>query len=258
MKRLSLLLFFIFAFVRSYPESIDSLKAQRERLYTRYSEINLPGKELSKVDAEKSLLILKDVVIADSRIINAYNSYDTKISETEKQLKSLKAENAALAEKLEGVNDRLFIVYIAGGTLVCLLVLALVLLIAGKMNIRKLKKKLGNYNELQQDANKYVQTQQEMKVKLEENEKVLAEKMERLSTLLSENKQLENLLGDAKLKLEEIEKLPPALLTETPKTVHEFNDENMAKLEKLSRMKEMGIITEDEYNTFRKKFIGEI
>jgi hypothetical protein len=36
------------------------------------------------------------------------------------------------------------------------------------------------------------------------------------------------------------------------------DNENMLKLEKLGKMKELGIVTEEEFNTFKQKFLNEM
>jgi hypothetical protein len=258
MKRLIVLQLILIASLQVFPETIDSLKAQRERLYTKYSDINLPGKEINNDDIAKSLLILKDVVIADTRIITKYEEYNSKIKAADTIIKVQKSENAALNNKLTAATDRLFIIYIAVGALVCMLVIALVFLIAFNIKVRNLKKKATNFNELIRTADSDRQILQQLNEQIQIKDIALLDKDLALSSLQKEKETLSVKLMEVQGKIEELQKQPPPQVMQAPNKQPEFYDENIAKLEKLGRMKDMGIVTEEEFNIFRKKFLSEI
>jgi DNA phosphorothioation-dependent restriction protein DptG len=111
MKKIIFIALFVFLNMHSFSESLDSLKAKRELLYQEYSEINIPGSELSDKDIDKVVEILKDLVIVDTRIIKEYGGSDKEIKEDADKLKELGSENEALSSEKESMTG-LFVHYI--------------------------------------------------------------------------------------------------------------------------------------------------
>lgn len=254
MKKTIILLVLIVATIRCFPESMDSLKALRELLYTEYSTINLPDKELSKNDYEKMMSILKEVVIVDSKIINQLSDFDKKTSAYNKQIRKLNTDKTTLNNQLAASEDKTFIVEIVCGMLVCLLVVSLICLVAFNIRFRKIKKKSENYTEALKMSDNDRQALQHLNEVLHAKDREVSEKNVLITGLQEETKQLKEKLIETGNKLEELQKLPPPVNIEQ----NETPDPNILKLEKLGRMRDMGIVTEDEFNTFKKKFLGDL
>ena len=127
MKKIIVLLVFSLAISLLMAESLDSLKAKRERLYQKYSDLNIPGKELNKENQTKSIAILKDIVIVDTRIIKENADFDKKVHEYEKTIKTLNTDNDTLTKLNTACTGRMMMIYICGGVLVVLMIIAIVL-----------------------------------------------------------------------------------------------------------------------------------
>jgi peptidoglycan hydrolase CwlO-like protein len=140
MKKIVVLILFSLIFSRSFPESIDSLKANREILYQKYLNINVPGKESNKADFEKSASILKDIVIVDTKIIKEFATFDKKVKAFDSKAKSLNDENDSLSKELSAANNYIRIINIAGGVIIVLLILSLIFLFIYIVKYSKLKK----------------------------------------------------------------------------------------------------------------------
>ena len=245
------------ALVQVFPESLDSLKAQRERLYTNYSNINLPGHVTTKDDNERSLQILKGLVIVDTKIIRELSEFGEKEKTYQSQIATLITETNDYSDKLVAVTDRLFIIYIVCGLLVCLLVVTLVFLIAYTIKFGRLKRKNLNFTDLLRSADSDKAMLLELNGAMRAIEQELAGKNTLLAELQKEKEVLENKLTDIKSQKEELQQQSPPAPPLTGEELAQFNI-NLAKIEKLGRMLELGIVTEDEFNTFKRKFLGDL
>lgn len=145
MRKIFFLILLFFTCLMVYPETIDSLKAKREKLYEKYSDINIPGKELSKADNEKSVSILKDIIIIDAKIIREFSEFDQKTKEYDSKIISLTKENDSLTKELKSSTDLMLIIYIAGCVIIALLIFSLIFLFIYYIKYSKLKKKTANY-----------------------------------------------------------------------------------------------------------------
>jgi septal ring factor EnvC (AmiA/AmiB activator) len=257
MKRFILLSIFAIVFSSSFSESIDSLKATREKLYQKYSNINIPGKELNKSDNEKSVLILKDLVIVDTKIIKEFAEFNQKTKEYDAKITSLNNENNSLSKEITANTDMLFIIYIASGTLVLLLVFAIIMLFIYMSKFSNLKKKVKDYSDLAKDADNNRLKLQQLEASIKSNENLLMEKEAVLKTLQNDKSNLEKKILDYESKLSEGLKNPVVIAPEINMQNEKLNA-NMQKIEKLGRMKELGIVTEEEFNTFKQKFLSEL
>ncbi len=270
MKKTIILLVFIIAALRVFPDSLDSLNAQRERLYGKYSELNLPGRELTNEDSKKSDQLLKDMVIVDTKIISQLSNFGKKVKEYDARIAALVVEKNGLSEKLSASTDRLFIIYIASGAIVCMLVISLVFLISSNIKLKKLKKKTATFNEMlnssETDRALAKQLTEDLRLRdksLAEKNALLASLQKEIETFKNKIKELQDTLDDIKNQTPQPPPPPPPpdpMINAIPVSNEEIAqfDMNIVKLEKLSRMKELGIVTEDEFNTFRKKFLGEL
>jgi len=275
MKRIIIFLVLLIAISQVFSETLDSLEAQRERLYTNYSEINLPGRISTTDNDKKSELILKDIVIVDTKIIRNLSSFESKSKEYEAKIAKLNSEKKSLSDELSSTTDRLKLIYIAAGAMVCLLVISLVLLIGTSMKCRNWKKKAKTLSTSESDRMLIQQLNDSVLAKDREMAEIKATLVTQKTEIVTDDNKvtdLQNQLGEtlSKLeatqnKLEQLQNQPPEVLS-LPKTqpIPMSNDEiakfdtNLIKIEKLSRMKELGIVTEEEFNTFRKKFLGEL
>jgi len=257
MKRISVLFILSIAFLQAFPDSLDSLKVQRDRLYEKYSDINLPGKTVSYEDKEKSLQILKDVVIVDTKIIKELSEYGDEIKTNESKINALITQNNSLTDELSAATDRLFIIYITVGLIVCMLVISLVLLMAYHIKYKKLKKLNVNFNEMLRSADNDRALLQKLNETMLEKEQELSGKNTLLAELQKEKEVLENKLTDIKSQKQELQQQPPTAPPLTGPELEQFNI-NLAKIEKLGRMLELGIVTEDEFKTFKRKFLGDL
>jgi predicted nuclease with TOPRIM domain len=257
MKRISILLVFIMASIQAFTGNIDSLKLQREQLYAKYSQINQPGAELSKNDLEKMVEILKDLVIVDTKIINALSDYGKKAGEYETKIATLIKENADVSGKLTERTDKLIIVYFAAGAMVCMLVIALVVLIVTRTKYSRIRKNTLNCTEIMKKAENDKHIIDQLTESLHAKDKELMAKNNILSGLQNEKKTLEEKLNKLQHNVEALQKQPPPVAT----VLSQHNDKpepKLAKLEKLAAMREHGIVTEEEFNTFKKKFLDEL
>lgn len=257
MKRFILLSILVFVFSCVFSESIDSLKAKREKLYQKYSDINIPGKKLSKADKEKSVILLKDLVIVDTKIIKEFATFDKKAKEYDAKITSLNDENNSLSKELTANTDMLFIIYIASGALVILLIFAIILLSIYMSRFSNLKKKVKDYSDLVKDADNNRIRLQQIEASLKSNENLLIEKESVLKTLQNDKNNLEKKISDYQAQLSEDLKKQVASNPESNDQNEKMNT-NMSKIEKLVRMKELGIVTEEEFNTFKQKFLSEL
>lgn len=254
MKRFTVLLFIIIASMQAFPQSFDSLTKQRERLYARYSELSQPGKELSKDDMQKMMELLKQVVIVDTKIINGLAASDNKVKKAEARLDAIRTENSNLNGELSDSGDRIMILYIISGALLCMLVIAVVMLVVVRGRYANMKKNAIDLPEMMKMAENDRQVIQDLSESLRAKDKEISAKKTAISDLQKEKEELESKLNDVETKLEELQKQPPP----TVPTASEPSDPNLAKLEKLAKMKELGIVTEEEYNTFKRKFLGDL
>ena len=249
MKKTIILFIFTLIVIQVFPESIDSLKAKREKLYKKYTDINIPGKETTKANNEKSISILKDLIIVDTRIISEFSAFDKKTKEYDLKIESLNKENKSLSDKLIANTDQLFIIYIAGGAIVFILTLTFTFLFIYFVKFSKAKKKTLNYAEMlkQTDNDRLALQQANETIKLKDKD--LTEKKSLINTLLKEKELIDK-------KLVEIQK--QTLISSEQNPQLEKVNINMAKIEKLVKMKEQGIVTEEEFNTFKQKFMNEL
>ena len=127
MKKLIVLIFVSFIANIAFSESIDSLKTKREKLHQKYTDINIPGKELSKDNLKKIVSILKEIVIVDTKIIGEFSDFDKKVKTYDLKIMSLNEENKSLSGKLNANINQLLIIYISGGVLAVLLILSIIL-----------------------------------------------------------------------------------------------------------------------------------
>jgi ATP-dependent Zn protease len=257
MKKIVFVCVFIFLSIQVFAENLDSLKAKRETLYQKYSEINIPGKELSDENLSKVVEILKDLVIVDTRIIKEYGDSDKELKENAIKIAELNSENETLNEEKESTTAYLFIIYIAGGIIVAILVLSLVILFVYYSKYSKAKKRQMEYSSLLKDADnerlKVMKANEDMASKEKEIEKL---------TLLVQSLKDEKTVLDGKIKnLEEsVSRLQKTQQNPSPANSGDLEkiNLNMAKIEKLGKMKELGIVTEEEFNTFKQKFLDEM
>jgi hypothetical protein len=142
MKKLIVLIFVSFLVNIAFSESMDSLKNKREKLYQKYTEVNIPGKELRNDDLKKIVSILKEIVIVDSRIIKGNVEFNKKAKEYENTISSLNEENATLLKKLSSNSGLLLIIYITGGVLVILLILCIILSLIYFSKYKSIHKKM--------------------------------------------------------------------------------------------------------------------
>lgn len=257
MKKLVVLIFVSFSANIVFSESIDSLKTKREKLYQKYSDVNIPGKELSKDDLEKIVSILKEIVIVDTRIIRENIEFDKKAEEYENTINSLNKENYTLSKKLSSNTGLLLIIYIAGGVLVVLLILGIVLLLIHFLKFRSTKKKMLNYSEILKNAEtdrlKYDNVNEAIAKKdadLIKRDAMISELQKEKNSMIGKIKSLEDALTGA-------QKRQNAVSPEYDSQIEKVNI-NISKIEKLGRMKELGIVTEEEFNTFKQKFLSEL
>lgn len=240
MKKIITLTFFTFLISIAFSESIDSLKVKREKLYQKYTDVNIPGKELSKDDLEKIISALKEVVIVDTKIIRENNESDKKAKEYENTINSLNEENSALSKKLSSDTEFFLIIYIAGGILVVLLILGIIFSLIYFLKFRNMKKKMSDRSETfkntEADRLKYDNTNEVISKK----DALISELQDEKNSMTGKIKSLESALIDAQKHQ----------ITVSP----EYN----SKIEKLGRMKELGIVTEEEFNTFKQKFLSEL
>jgi DNA repair exonuclease SbcCD ATPase subunit len=244
-------------FFSTFSESIDSLKAKREKLYQKYSDINIPGRELNKADNEKSVIILKDLVIFDTKIIKEFASFDKKTKEYDTRITSLNNENNSLSKEITANTDLLFIIYIASGALVLFLVFAIIMLSIYMTRFSNLKKKVKDYSDLVKDADNNRIKLQQMDASLKSNENLLMEKESTIKTLLNDKSNLEKKVTDFESELSESMQRHVVASPENNEQNEKLNA-NMLKIEKLVRMKELGIVTEEEFSTFKQKFLSEL
>ncbi len=146
MKKIVVLIFVSFLANIAFSESIDSLKTKREKLYQKYTDVNIPGKELRNDDLKKIISILKEIVIVDTRIIGEFSEFDKKAAEYEKAMGSLNGENDTLAKKLSSYTNLLLIIYITGGVLVILLILCIILSLIYFSKFKSIHKKMQMQN----------------------------------------------------------------------------------------------------------------
>jgi hypothetical protein len=257
MRKVLFILVIVFLSAKCFSETIDSLKAKRETLYQKYSEINIPGKELSDKDLAKVIELLKDLVIVDTRIIKEYGNSDEKLKENTTTITNLESTIALQEKDKERTNDLLFLIYMAGGVIVVMLILAIVLLFIYISRYSKSKNKQNIYGDMLKEADGD-------RLKMLKMEELLVQKEKDIDSLSlqSQNFRTEKALTEEKLK--KLESSIAELQNAKPVNTSEYNDQlekvnvNMSKVEKLMRMKELGIVTEEEFNTFKQKFLEEI
>ncbi len=257
MKKKIILIIFTLIVIQAFPESIENLKAQREKLYEKYTNINIPGKISSKANIEKSISILKELVIVDTRIIGELSDFNIKAKEYDLKIASLNEENKSLTGKLNANNDQLFIIYVAGVVIVLLLIFALIFLCIYYIKLNKAKKKTLNYAEMLKQADNDHLALQQANETIKLKDKDLTEKKSLINTLLKEKELLEKNLIKIQNSLNEEIKQQPLTSSERIEQAEKANI-NMAKIEKLVKMKELGIVTEEEFNTFKQKFLSEL
>lgn len=139
MKRYLILIALFLLTFSVIAESLDSLKSKRERLYQKYSDLNIPGKETKKENLQKTISILKDIVIVDTKIIRENAAFDAKLLEYEKKIKALTDDKTELEKKLAATTDKVMVIYIFGGVLVVITVLLLVILMRRKAGAKAAK-----------------------------------------------------------------------------------------------------------------------
>lgn len=257
MKKVVLLSVYLCLCSVVFSESIDSLKAKREKLYQSYCNINIPGKETSRENREKSLVILKDLVIVDTRIISEFADFDNKTKDYDKKIITLNSENKSLTKEISANTDLLFIIYIASGAIVLILIIAVILLFIYMSRNGLLKKKLRDYSDLAKDADNLRIKIQQIESALISKDNVIIEKDTVIKSLLDKKGSMEKQISDYENQLTENLKKQTVPATES-KDQNEKVNINMSKIEKLGRMKELGIVTEDEFNTFKQKFLSEL
>ncbi|MFH0865030.1 MAG: hypothetical protein V1904_02470 [Bacteroidota bacterium] len=257
MRKTIFVLFSIFLCIQGIAETLDSLKAKREMLYQKYSEINIPGKELSDKDLSRVIEILKDLVIVDTRIIKEYGNSDKELKDNAITINELNSENETLNKDKENTTDLLFIIYIAGGVIVAMLVLSLVFLFVYLSKYFKIKKKAAVYTAMLKEADndRLRMTKMNELIALRENE---AEKLkQQIHNLGNEKTVMDGKLKKLEESIAELQKTEPVKSNEYNGQIEKVNI-NMSKIEKLGRMKELGIVTEEEFNTFKQKFLSEM
>lgn len=257
MRKTVFVLFIIFLCIQGIGETLDSLKTKREMLYQKYSEINIPGKELSDKDLTKVIELLKDLVIVDTRIIKEYSNSDKELKNNALKIKELNSENETLNNEKESTTDMLFIIYIAGGVIVAILVLSFVFLFIYLLKYFKNKKKLVVYTDMLKEADNdrlKVIKMNEL-VSLKENE--IVKLGQQIQNLNNEKLVLDDKVKKLEESVTELQKIQPGLSSEYNDQIEKVNI-NMSKIEKLGRMKELGIVTEEEFNTFKQKFLSEM
>ena len=257
MKKRFLIIVFALLVIQAFPESIETLKAQREKLYEKFTNINIPGKELSKANYEKSISILKDLVIVDTRIIGGLSEFDKKVKEYDLKITSLNEENKLLNEKLNANNDKIFIIYIVEEALALLLVLVSIFLFIYYRKFIKAKKKTLNYAEMLKQADDDRLALQQANETIKSKDKDLVEKKSLINNLLKEKELLDKKLIEIQKSINEEIKKQPSISSEQNELIDKSNI-NLSKIEKLIKMKEQGILTEEEFNTFKQKFQSEL
>lgn len=257
MRKIIIIIVIVFIDIQCFSETLDSLKSKRESLYQKYSEINIPGKELSDKDQKKVIEILKDLVIIDTRIIKEYGASDKQLKEDAAKIKQLTTDKEDLKRESERVSDYLFIIYIVGGVIVSILVLLLIFLVIYFSKYHNLKKKNHVYTDMLKES---------------DNDRLKISKLNELITLKEQELEKQELLiqrmkNDELTLKEKIKKLEESVveLQKTHQnTSSEYNDQiekvniNISKIEKLGRMKDLGIVTEEEFNAFKQKFLSEM
>ena len=257
MKKIIFLSILILISFLGFSESLDSLKAKREKLYQKYSDINIPGKDLSEAESEKSVSILKDLVIVDTRIIKEFAAFDEKTKEYDAKITALNEENNSLSKDITANTDLLLIIYIAGGVIVLMLIVSIILIFVYMSRYANVKKKMKDYSDLVKDADNNRIKLQQAENFLKSKEDILKEKESVIRTLQENKIGIEKKLAESEVRLaEDLKK--QVLETSENNDQNEKINLNMSKIEKLGRMKELGIVTEEEFNTFKQKFLNEL
>lgn len=258
MKRFIIVTVSIALSYHCFAESIDSLKEKRELLYQEYSEINIPGKELSEKEKLNVIEILKDLVIVDTRIIKEYKDADIELKEDALIINRLTAESESLNNEKQKNEDFLYVIYIAGATIILMLLLSLILLFIYTSKYFRLKRKQVDILETMKEAD-------DMRIKLTKINDLVIIKNKEIDDQVLKIKKLENelLVSEEKIKrLEEgvleLQKSKQNVSSSEYDGQIEKVNINMSKIEKLGRMKELGIVTEEEFNTFKQKFLSEM
>ncbi|HNW98735.1 MAG TPA: hypothetical protein PKK00_10040 [Bacteroidales bacterium] len=254
MKNISLVLLFIVTWQFSlFAEPIDSLKSRRELLYQKYTEKNIPGKRLSRDDLKDIVDILKDIVIVDTRIIKEFAADENELKEKATEIKNLNSEIDSIESEKNDVTGYLYVIYITGGFIIAILTIALILLVIYMSKYYKLKNKQNIYSDKLKEAD----SDRVNMAKLNEDISLKVKEIEMLEKKIQDYKNRNELL-DEKIKTLE------GSLDDLQQSDSEYNDEmekvniNMSKIEKLGRMRELGIVTDEEFNTFKKKFLEDI
>ena len=254
MKNILIVLSFLVSWQYSvYAEPIDSLKSRRESLYQKYTEKNIPGKRLSRDDLKDIVDILKDIVIIDTRIIKEYAADENELKEKTSEIKNLNTKIDIVESEKNDVTGYLYVIYIAGGFIIAILTIALILLVIYMSKYYKLKNKQNIYSDKLKEAD----SDRVNMAKLNEAMSLKEKEIEMLEKKIQDYKNRNELL-DEKIKTLE------GSLDELQQADSEYNDEmekvniNMSKIEKLGRMRELGIVTDEEFNTFKKKFLEDI
>ena len=254
MKNISLVLLFIVTWQFSlFAEPIDSLKSRRELLYQKYTEKNIPGKRLSRDDLKDIVDILKDIVIVDTRIIKEFAADENELKEKATEIKNLNSEIDSIESEKNDVTGYLYVIYITGGFIIAILTIALILLVIYMSKYYKLKNKQNIYSDKLKEAD----SDRVNMAKLNEDISLKVKEIEMLEKEIQDYKNRNELL-DEKIKTLE------GSLDDLQQSDSEYNDEmekvniNMSKIEKLGRMRELGIVTDEEFNTFKKKFLEDI
>lgn len=254
MKNILIVLSFLVLWQYSvYAEPIDSLKSRRESLYQKYTEKNIPGKRLSRDDLKDIVDILKDIVIIDTRIIKEYAADENELKEKVTEIKNLNSEIDSIESEKNDVTGYLYVIYIAGGFIIAILTIALILLVIYMSKYYKLKNKQNIYSDKLKEAD----SDRVNMAKLNEDISLKVKEIEMLEKKIQDYKNRNELL-DEKIKTLE------GSLDDLQQSDSEYNDEmekvniNMSKIEKLGRMRELGIVTDEEFNTFKKKFLEDI
>lgn len=140
MKKVITLIAFICFVNFASAETIDSLKSRRELLYSKYLDINIPGKQLNKTETDNSLSLLKELIIIDSKIIKEFSAADKKFKEYDSKINTLNNENDLLSRELSSSTDYIMIINIAGGIIVVLLIISLIMCFNYYIKYNKLRK----------------------------------------------------------------------------------------------------------------------
>lgn len=257
MKKIFLIAFIILFSVQCFSETIDSLKTKREALYQKYSEINIPGKELSEKDFDKVIDLLKDLVIVDTRIIKEYSDSDNKLKESATTINNLESTIALQEKDKERTNDLLFIIYIAGGVIVVFLIISIIMLLIYMSRYSKTRKKQNIYTDMLKEADNDRLKMLKMEELLTQKQKEINDLGIQLQNYNAEKTITEDILRKLEDSVTELQKTPPVAASEYNEELEKVNI-NLSKMEKLMRMKELGIVTDEEFNTFKQKFLGEM